>query len=214
MQTIQGILSSRNIWFSVLLISLISLSSFVNRSADVVEVQIRNSSRLFLEGTSNVTDFSCQVQEIPDRSRLVILPNAGQNRIRFEKTFLKVKSGGMDCGGRAINKDLQKALRVEEFPYIAIQLIEANGLNPMPISLSEGWIDLDATTKITIAGTTNPVSIHLKGQKLGEKQFRFIGSRKLKMTDFGIDPPKPMLGLVKVDDQIVINFDLDVTVLN
>jgi hypothetical protein len=34
------------------------------------------------------------------------------------------------------------------------------------------------------------------------------GSYSLKMTDYGVDPPKALLGAIKTDNEVTINFSL------
>ena len=53
----------------------------------------------------------------------------------------------------------------------------------------------------------------IQAKKIDGLQFRFKSTKSLKMTDYGMAPPRPMLGLIKVKDQIVLDLDLTVSVL-
>jgi hypothetical protein len=39
----------------------------------------------------------------------------------------------------------------------------------------------------------------------------FEGSQKIKMTDYGVSPPTALLGVLKTDNDIVLNFKTNFT---
>jgi polyisoprenoid-binding protein YceI len=58
---------------------------------------------------------------------------------------------------------------------------------------------------LTLHGQTRPVTLQVR-----EKDGRYSGTGKLKITDFGIKPVKAAGGAVRVKDEVQIDFDIQV----
>jgi polyisoprenoid-binding protein YceI len=56
---------------------------------------------------------------------------------------------------------------------------------------------------LTLHGQTHPVEVEVK-----ETNGRYVGSARLRQSEFGIKPVKVAGGTVKVKDEIVIDFDI------
>src|SRR5438270_7492180 len=65
---------------------------------------------------------------------------------------------------------------------------------------SSAW---DVTGELTLHGQTHPVSVPVK-----KEHGLYIGSAKLKQTDFGISPVAVAGGTVKVKDEIKLDFQV------
>jgi len=57
--------------------------------------------------------------------------------------------------------------------------------------------------ELTLHGQTQPVTVTVK-----EQSGHYVGSAKIKQTDFGIKPVKVAGGTVKVKDELRIDFDI------
>ena len=64
------------------------------------------------------------------------------------------------------------------------------------------------TGQLEIAGSRRPVSVMLNGRRLPDGHVRATGSTPLLLSEYGIDPPMSMLGLIKVHDQVEAHFEL------
>jgi polyisoprenoid-binding protein YceI len=61
--------------------------------------------------------------------------------------------------------------------------------------------------ELTMAGQTRPVT--LEGAVTSEDgKVRVRGSKRLVMTDFGVQPPSLMMGTMKVAPPVTIGFDV------
>jgi polyisoprenoid-binding protein YceI len=56
---------------------------------------------------------------------------------------------------------------------------------------------------LTLHGNTRPVSIEVR-----ESDGHYIGTARLKQTDFGIKPIRLAGGAVRVKDEVLVQFDL------
>ncbi|MGB0650914.1 MAG: YceI family protein [Rhodothermales bacterium] len=70
----------------------------------------------------------------------------------------------------------------------------------------EGWWAVNG--QLTMAGTSNPVSIML--EQLGDvgRTVRYAGSQELDMTEYGMKPPTAMFGSLHTSADVTIHFDL------
>lgn len=174
---------------------------------------IEGDSELSLKGSSNVNEFACICLCVNESQRHFLQIETGNysQYAEFDQTNLRLETESLDCGHRGINKDLYKTLESENHPFIVIELRKARLKEARTISTAVGeWSNITAQTAITIAGVTRDVEMDVKGKRLDDGRYRFVCSKDLFMSDFQIDPPKPLFGLIKVNDLIQINIDLTV----
>lgn len=169
--------------------------------------QIEAGSKLNIKGTSNVTDFTCKCEEVFPRLQMTL--NSTLTKAEFKKTALSLHAKKLDCGNKAMNNDMYETMKAEDFPTIQIELLDSQ-----LAELTDNWANLQASANLTIAGVTRKETFSIQAKKIDELQFRFKGAKSLKMTDYGMTPPRPMLGLIKVKDLIVLDLDLTVSVLD
>ena len=182
------------------LFSCILALCFFSGTSQQNPVQLRlsqlQSSTLSLTGSTNVTCFECTfdpayfkpVQHIryEQQGDLVLLKDAG----------LELDLFGFDCGGKAINKDFREMLKADDFPFI--------GLNFTQILESEKGYE--ATVVISLAGRQQTYIVPVCYNR---KQLRHArGSLKIKISDYQLQTPRKLFGLISVQDLINIQFDI------
>lgn len=184
---------------------------------DVVEKAfvIEDASELNLRGSSNVNTFTCLClcYEKNRSHSLQLRSNPGSRTVEFDRTGLRLTTHDLDCGHKGINTDLYRTLKADKYPSITIELLRAQETGAS-LTETKGWVNVKAMTAITIAGVRREVPMEIRAQHMGSSQFRFVGSRDILMSDFRLDPPKPMMGLIKVRDNITINLDLTIRVVD
>jgi hypothetical protein len=122
---------------------------------------------------------------------------------------MRITTSELDCGKNAINKDLLKTLKADEYPNITLELCSLTFIEG---AHDDEWQKVKAETFLTIAGTTRTMNMMVKAKQSGENKFKVKTSEELKLTDFGIEPPTALLGLVKVKDEMILHLDLEVKV--
>ena len=193
-----------NRFFSVIL--LVLLTGFSTRSdrAEDFPVKIINNSTLHIYGTTNVNTFNCVLNFENVNSIVQTSYTLRNNRLFFENTELKLDNSCFDCGNNMMNKDFLEMLDSDNHPYITFQLKEVV-VNPKQKD------EIYAFASITLAGKTKLYSIPLTLKKI--ESIKAVGCLSIKLTDFDLEPPKKVLGLIVVNDEIDINFDLNVQAL-
>ena len=176
--------------------------------------RILQDSKLFLEGTTNVNAFVCRcacVQSLPELQFEMEVKEESHKAV-FDQARLSIRTTDLDCGNRNMNKDLHEALKASQYPSITIAIQEAGLHAGAALSGGHEWANIAARARLTVAGVERTALLQVKARQTGPDTYRFLSQYAIKMTDFNIAPPTAMLGLIKVNDEIEIHFDLSVAV--
>ncbi|MCB9303404.1 MAG: YceI family protein [Lewinellaceae bacterium] len=174
--------------------------------------QILPDSQLYLKGTSNVAPFTCNCQQNfpPLQYSLAIRP---KNQLAtFQNTSLQLETKKLDCGNRGMNRDMHQTLKASEYPTISIRLEEVQWKANQWPDEPQSYGSLAAKATLSVAGVSRLVKLNVNARETGKDTYRFVSELAIKMTDFGIDPPTALMGLIKVDDKILIHLDLAVRI--
>lgn len=178
---------------------LLSFRSSTSVTADKL-VYIKNSSSLSIIGKTNVNTFKCSydIEEIADPLQV------GYTRIdetlTFDSAILHLQNEYFDCGGRMINSDFHKLLDTPSHPEVTIDLQK---VTPHP-RIKNNYI---AAVNITIAGVSKQYDMFLKVTP--ENDLSVKGVLEIMLPDFNLEPPQKALGMIRVKDDLVIEFLLD-----
>jgi len=115
---------------------------------------------------------------------------------------IKIKSDSIISRNRLRDKSTHKALKSKEFPFITFT--SNNG--KLYKKIAENKIQLIITGILNIAGKSKKISLLVNLTKLSNNSILFKGYYKLKMTDYGVRPPSAFFGLIKVKDEILIDY--------
>jgi len=104
--------------------------------------------------------------------------------------------------GSVMNDKTYKALKTGKYPAITFMLT-----SPVKSVQSDGKkYQVEASGTLTIAGVTKPVVLHATVTADTHGKITFEGSQPIKMSDFGIDPPTALFGMLKVTNDITVQF--------
>jgi hypothetical protein len=200
--------------FAIFALIMISFLSFEKTAMVRKAFLISPSSKLYINGSSNINKFTCNCIENFGKHYFNIEANAGDRVVHFRNTALKLTTNRLNCGHKGINKDLYEALKADKHPHISIVLNRAVQQPDAMLADAQDWIDLKANAVITIANVAKELELDVRARRIEGNKYQFVSSKNLKMSDFNITPPQPMFGLIKVHDQISINLDLTLTIVD
>lgn len=169
---------------------------------------VHSDSQFWIQGRATTTDFTCRVgqvnghAEIPSPKKAM----ASSSDERQTSVVVKVPVQAFDCGNRVMTKDLKETLKMESYPKIHFELVDARV--GAPTDTAGTWRRIRVLGTLTIAGTKRLVNLGARGHAIDKYRFRVRGCRALRMTHFNIDPPTKAFGLIKVKDRVVVQFDL------
>jgi polyisoprenoid-binding protein YceI len=161
------------------------------------------SARVSLEGTSNIHGYTASTSTV----RVTALEVAGSpegdvlaqvlqpERLTAFEVVIPVTSLSSPKDG--IDKNMHKALKATEHPEITFRLRR----------LEPSGAAYHAIGGLTIAGVEREVTLNLQVLRNGAA-LAVTGSTDLLMTDFGVTPPKAMLGMLKTNPRVQIRLEL------
>ena len=153
-----------------------------------------------IDGTSNLHSWNEKVEQVSGKG--LINWNAGKGfTLQSFNIVMEVNSIKSDEGSTMNNKTY-KALKSDQYPQISFSLLEPVAAIPL---LANGY-STAAKGKITIAGVTKSVNMPIKISEDVNKKISIEGIQVVKMTDYGVDPPTALFGMLKTGDAITISF--------
>lgn len=145
-----------------------------------------NKIKIEITGASTVGKYNCS--NTFSKVDTVYL-NSKKNNFNTE-----IKMSDFDCGNKIMTKDLQGTVKVKKFPNSTVFLsdIKSCGKN----------------YKCNLTFLITNKTLKYKDFILNVSEDKIHGSLNLKFSDLELEPPVKMAGLIKVKDEIVINFSL------
>jgi polyisoprenoid-binding protein YceI len=168
-----------------------------------VRLALREGSRLWFDGDSNLHDWSCNA---PNFTVEVTVDRAGPggSPTRVEEAVLTIPVAEIECGNGKMNSNLREALEAEDHPHIRFVVDDATFSDPA----FEGLFGVVGRGDLTVAGATVQKEIPVSASDTGTGALNVTGRIQMLMTEFGIEPPTALLGLLKTKDEVVVMFDL------
>jgi hypothetical protein len=163
-------------------------------------------ARITIAGTSNIHDYTASTTDVrivrlepagvlsgPDALSALLAPGALK---AFE---LAIPAASLSSPREGLDKNMHKALKAKDHPEIVFRLVR---LEP-----AEAAGAFRAAGLLTVAGVEREVMLELTIERQ-ESALVVRGGTRLLMTDFGIAPPRAMLGLLRTDPKVTVRFEL------
>jgi polyisoprenoid-binding protein YceI len=96
----------------------------------------------------------------------------------------------------------QEVLESARYPTIAFESSEI-----APVRIADGWYRLAITGKLSLRGVTNPQRLDAQ-LRLMEGEARLSGDCKLLLSAYRIKPVSALGGMLQLQDELKITFDL------
>jgi YceI-like domain len=113
----------------------------------------------------------------------------------------------VEAGKTLMESIMQEKMKYSEYKAITYHLTELT-LKAVP-SDKKGPYEFDSKGDLTVAGVKKTISMPVKMVRVSPVRLQFTCSMPLKMTDFGVEPPAPKIGLgaIKTSDDVTISID-------
>lgn len=167
---------------------------------------VQPESKLWVEGTSTVRAFKCEAKKIEGLLRLTptaVSPAVAELQDAVAGLEVEVPVGDLECGNDTMVDHMRKALKAQEAPVIQFRLT-SHEVAPQ----ESGEAKITMTGALTIAGTERTVTVNAVAAPGPNGTLRITGSKEIAMTEFGVKPPKLMLGALKVHETVTVHFDV------
>jgi hypothetical protein len=185
--------------FSVLLVFMATAMSFsLNGKLTITTFRLQNLN-LSVNGTSTLHDWTIKSAK-------------GQCEVNFELASDKltgvsgfkfsIPAESLKIGHSMMDNNTYKALKTKEHKNISYVL------NSGTVSqVNATTYQIKTKGKLTIAGTAKETDIIANATyNAADKSYTIAGTKKIKMSAWGVKPPTVMMGTIKTGDDINISF--------
>jgi polyisoprenoid-binding protein YceI len=162
------------------------------------------AARVSLDGTSNIHAYTASTKSVRvsafdvagtpkgDLLDFVLQPGA------LKALDVVIPAASLSSPKDGLDKNMHKALKVEQHAEIRFRLrsLVADGATYKAVGL------------LTIAGVEKETTLTLQVRRK-DATLAITGTTDLLMTDFGIQPPKAMMGMLKTDPKVQIRIELE-----
>lgn len=187
----------------LLFLPFVSWSQSNNNLSNICFIE---NSEIIILGTSNVTDYQCQLYDLSNNTHIQISSAVFDHTVKLHNAIVHLESNGFDCEKKMMTSDFYQAIKGESHPTISVafhQFTLVDAIENHPIQEQ-----IPAKISIQLAGVTNYYSLPLSSLSIKPDELTVTGSVGLLMTDFDISPPTALFGAVKTADEIVIEFKI------
>jgi polyisoprenoid-binding protein YceI len=157
--------------------------------------KVSGTPAITITGTSTMHDWTMTSKQAIAQAQFEVDETGQLSKVN--SILLTIPAESLKSGKGAMDKNAYNALKTDKNKDLKFQLTSAT-VNSSNI-IAEGTL--------TIAGNSKPTELLVTG-KPEANGIRFQGSKKIKMTEFNVEPPSFMFGSVKTGDEITITFDV------
>jgi polyisoprenoid-binding protein YceI len=163
------------------------------------------SGRVTIAGSSNVHEWTAQSTTVR-LTRVRVAASVSASTLwdqivtpgALETFEIAIPSATLSSPKDGLDKNMHKALKVQQFAEITFRLIRL-----APGAAADTFKGVGV---LKIAGVEREVTLAIKATRQ-DATLVVSGNIALLMTDFGIEPPKAMLGMLKTDPKVTISFE-------
>ena len=185
----------------LLVIILILLSAYQSPGPDLHSWLIGHNSSLSVNGSSNVNSFTCDVREYMRTDTLWCMQDERNNRYVFtSSSMLRLDIRKFDCHHKYITADFRKMLKADVYPTLIIRFLS---LEPIRHGTT-----VKGQVLVELAGKKKIMDVVYQCEQLASGQMHLTGTRTMRFPDFELEPPKKIGGLIRIRDDIDVQFNL------
>jgi len=207
-------------WYFLIFLLCGFISPEPNSKKDVIHgnyrIQISEQSHLVINGQTNINSFSCGYDGNFYQDTLSVSAIINGDHLHFKNAQLILKTALFNCENKLMNPDFQNLLQAEKYPNIFIRVLEINknrkDVQKLLVSNHPENSIVILSVEITLAGQKNNYDLPIEVNHEEENRL-YSGHLELNIRDFGLTPPKKMLGLVVVNEMVQIDFKVAISLL-
>lgn len=153
---------------------------------------------ILIKGTSNIHDWEMDVEDVNGFIEI----KTENNEISISNISLIIPVKSMKSGKGKMDNNTYEALKEKKNPNITFSFFKTTSIQAIDASTYKAIVK----GSLNIAGKTQDISIPLV---INTTKKQLTTNYTLKMTDYGVEPPKAVFGTIKTGDAVQLNFDLN-----
>ena len=168
-------------------------------------VDLQKNSSVTINGTTNLVSFKLtQSGDKLTKRNFIITATQNHNKIVLSHNEHSIIVKDFTSDNKMALRDFLKLVKADIYPSFQVKLnyfeIDQKITNK---DISKANVSVD----ITITGKTKQYFISVKSNREGDI-YKLNGNERINIRDFGLDPPVEMLGLIRVNEWINIDFNI------
>jgi polyisoprenoid-binding protein YceI len=163
---------------------------------------------VYISGETNINCFECRYTKNKN-DNLYQDFQLNHDKISGESVKAEIPVSQFECSNEIMYNDFRKLLNADEYPYIRIEIDPSQIKSPLPGKSSNS----DLKVSITIASITKVQPVSCRITNPGNNTISISGITTINIIDFHLEPPVKFLGLVRVKDEVRINFSFNFIVV-
>lgn len=197
----------QNTFYTAVLYLAIALPAMAQYESAYMVLWVTSESELTVTGRTNLNTFQCNyLDDLTDTLWIAI--ERSSDVYHLQNTTVSLQVDAFDCGGKLINKDFRKLLRSDKYLDINVHFQSFHAAPDDSVNRLGSLM-----TRFELAGGADTHSIDILKRSEAMQSANYYGFAELDITNFGLEPPTRLLGMVKVDKMIRVQFDLNVIVV-
>lgn len=169
-----------------------------------------DKSLIRVDGTSNVRDWHAETRNVRGELKLGVpgfwsgegldpkkLPASPEKGLAFH---VDIPAKSLDGDGSRFNNNLHDYIKARQYETIRFEFTS--------LELEENQQELITTRvtgDLTFAGVTKPLTFPVNWEREGDNLV-LRGKAEFKMSEFGISPPRMMMGALRTADKVTVIF--------
>jgi hypothetical protein len=173
---------------------------------ETFSVELQRNSSLTINGTTNLLSFKLsQNGDKLLKRNFIITATQNKDKIVLSQNQQSILVRSFDSKNKMALRDFLKLVKADSYPNFNIQLnyFEIQPKAATNTDLSKANVSIN----ITITGKTKQYNIPITSNHEGDL-YTLNGKEKINIRDFGLIPPVEMLGLLRVNEWIDIDFHI------
>lgn len=186
----------RIVKYNLTVLALFSLS-FINYKGDKNELKVDEecTNYILIQGSSNINQF----EFINYEPKVNPLEITLQDNDPYQNIQIPVDK--FQGPNHRMRNDFLNMVNASEYPFIKIDIEPRNKADFDEVTGLTNF-----RTKISIAGNTKTFIVPCQINFCDDSEMMLEGDLELELSDFEIEPPKKLLGTIKVNDEVFITF--------
>ncbi|MBP0905395.1 YceI family protein [Mariniflexile gromovii] len=157
---------------------------------------VNKESTLTVLGTSSLHDWHLTAEQ---QSGKIVFKSLEAGEI--ESCTINIVAESLKSGKSSMDKNTYKALNTSSHKNISFQLTSVKET----VNKGNGKFVIKAEGNLSISGVKKSIPLEFS-LSIVDGKITLTGEKKIKMTDFKIDPPTALLGTITTGDDITIKF--------
>jgi hypothetical protein len=178
-------------------------AAYAQENKIIHRLAIHPSSTVSINGKTNVNKYDCAIAGYKGSDTLLLTAERGKGAY-FKKGLARLDASAFECNMKVITKDMAETIQSDKHPYIEINFLSFERV-PKYEATEEKF---KGNLTIKLADVAVPCEVRCSIVKDEKGLIHLRGRHNFKFSDFRLEAPSKMMGMVKVEEKITVNFHM------